>query len=438
VHRSAGDRSERRPLPQGFFTIWSTVAIDLIGFGIVLPILPQYAERFGASPTVTGLLVASFSVAQLVFAPIWGRLSDRIGRRPILVVSLFGTAVGSLLTGLAGGIFLLFLGRILDGASGASVSVAQAAANDLAPPRDRARLMGLLGAAFGVGFVMGPALGALGSSFGPQVPFYLAAGIAFVNAVIALVRLPETRRAEPATVHGSDRAEADGALLAGIAEIDGPGLVEPAHLGAPGGAVPHGGPSADVAGDGGLAVAPAVDTRAAIIRLITVSFVGMIAFSGFEATFALLGDRRLGLDQRSTGIVFAAIGLGLVAVQGGLVGRVVGSLHERRTMRLALVCNAAGLLLLAIDARWLTIGPALLLLIVGQGLLTPTMSSSVAGLAGRAAGRWLGWQQSAGGMARVIGPTAAGILFEHVGIGAPYVVGMVLVLLALSLVPTSI
>ncbi|MCB0874512.1 MAG: MFS transporter, partial [Thermoleophilia bacterium] len=118
---------ERRPLPPGFGVIWSTVAIDLIGFGIVLPILPRYAEEFGADPAMIGLLVASFSFAQMLAAPLVGKLSDRIGRKPVLIMSLFGTAVGSLLTGLAGSLFLLFAGRLIDGASGASVSVAQAA-----------------------------------------------------------------------------------------------------------------------------------------------------------------------------------------------------------------------------------------------------------------------------------------------------------------------
>ena len=153
--------TERRPIPRGFGVIWTTVAIDLIGFGIVLPILPQYAERFGAGAAVIGLLSASFSPAQLVFAPVWGKLSDRIGRKPIIIVSLFGTAIGSLVTGLAGALWLLFLGRIIDGISGASVSVAQAAVADIAPARERARYMGLIGAAFGVGFVAGPAIGAL-------------------------------------------------------------------------------------------------------------------------------------------------------------------------------------------------------------------------------------------------------------------------------------
>src|SRR5438270_8100191 len=114
-------RGERRPLPPGFGTIWTTVAVDLIGFGVVLPLLPLYAQRFHASATTVGALFASFSVAQLVFAPVWGRLSDRVGRKPVLVVSLAGTAVGSLLTGLAGSLAVVFVGRVVDGVSGASV-----------------------------------------------------------------------------------------------------------------------------------------------------------------------------------------------------------------------------------------------------------------------------------------------------------------------------
>ncbi|HEY6534024.1 MAG TPA: MFS transporter, partial [Acidimicrobiales bacterium] len=143
-HGRRGRSGSRAPLPKGFGVIWTTVAIDLVGFGLVLPILPQYAERFGAGAALIGVLSASFSLAQLLFAPAWGRLSDRFGRKPILLISLFGTALGSLLTGLAGSIWLLFLGRIIDGISGASVSVAQAAVGDVAPPSQRARLMGLL------------------------------------------------------------------------------------------------------------------------------------------------------------------------------------------------------------------------------------------------------------------------------------------------------
>ena len=190
---------ERTPLPPGFGAIWTTVAIDLIGFGIVLPILPRYAEDLSASPGVIGLVVASFSLAQMVGSPLIGRLSDRIGRKPVLILSLAGTAVGSLITGLAGTVWILLLGRIVDGLSGASVSVAQASVADVASPEERPRLLGLLGAAFGVGFVVGPAIGALAAFGGPHIPFFVASAIAGTNAIVALRRLPETHpRRQPA------------------------------------------------------------------------------------------------------------------------------------------------------------------------------------------------------------------------------------------------
>jgi len=424
VRRSSS--KQREPLPRGFGTIWTTVAVDLIGFGIVLPILPQYAERFGASPLTIGVLVASFSMAQLVFAPIWGRLSDRIGRKPVLLISLFGTAIGSLLTGVAPSIALLFLGRIIDGASGASVSVAQAAVADVAPARDRARLMGLLGAAFGVGFVAGPAIGAVGALINPRVPFYIAAAISAVNALVAIRRLPET-----SPQHGGIGHEAFADGVEGSAELERAGSLDGPQPGTPfeseTASVTAGEPTRGAGGRG-------VD-RHSIIRLITVSFVGMVAFSGFEATFALLTDARYGLTLSGTAGVFTVIGLALVVVQVSLVGRVNDRLGESPTLRAGLTANAIGLLLLAVDGGWVTLVASLTFLVVGQGLITPTLSSAVAGRAGRERGTWLGWQQSAGGLARIIGPITAGALFEHIGVGSPYVVGAVLALVALSLVP---
>ena len=425
------DRPARTPLPKGFGVLWLTVAVDLIGFGIVLPILPQYAERFGAGAALIGVLSASFSLAQLVFAPVWGRLSDRVGRKPLIILSLFGTAAGSLLTGLAGSMWILFAGRIVDGISGASVSVAQAAVGDLAAPRDRARLMGLIGAAFGVGFVAGPAIGGLAALASPKLPFFIAAAIAAVNGLVALRRLPETAHgvaghplARPEVVaareaeHARQIAEAefDGANIAAAPALDGPGIVEAGHLHAPDHTLPDA-------------------TRAIIMRLIVVAFVGVVAFSGFEATFSLLAQARFGLELAQTAGVFAGIGVVLVAVQGGLVGPVTRRLGEHGTMRFGLLANALGLGLLAIDLGWVGLVPALVLLTVGQGLLTPTLSSAVAGLAGRQRGQWLGWQQSAGGLARVIGPLVAGTLFQYMGVGVPYALGAALALLALLLLP---
>lgn len=388
--------------------------MDLIGFGIVLPLLPRYARDFGASGTTIGLLVASFSLAQLVMAPIMGRLSDRIGRRPVLLISLFGTALGSLLTGLAGSVGLLFVGRILDGASGASVSVAQASAADLAAPQDRARLMGLLGAAFGVGFVAGPALGALGSLSGPHVPFFIAAALSFANALVALKRLPETH-----PDLALDAAARDGERVAAAPSPDGPGLVEPGHLGAPG-------------ADATQADLPATGD---IRRLIALAFVAMVGFSGFEATFSLLGEARLDFTLATTGMVFTGIGIALVAVQVRGVQPATDALGELGVLRLGLLLNAVGLAVLAVDLAWAGLVVALALLVVGQGLLSPTLSAALASRAGSERGRWLGWQQSAGGVARVVGPVAAGALFEHVGTGAPSLVGAALMACALGLAP---
>ncbi len=372
------------------------VTIDLIGFGIVLPILPIYAKRFHISSFRAALLVAAFSGASFVFSPVWGRVSDRFGRKPVLLVSLAGTAVGSLLTGVAGGFALLLVGRIIDGASGASVSVAQAAAADLAGPSDRARLFGLLGAAFGVGFVAGPALGALAALWGPRLPFYLAAGLAAVNTVVASRRLKETH-------------------------VGGRGRLPAAELSQAAGEYRRSERWANLLGG----------SPAKLVPLLGVAFAAMVAFSGFEATFALFGQRRLGFGIASAAAVFTAVGALIVAVQVGAVGKVVGRFGETRTLVGGLGFNVVGLALLAVSHSWAAAAPALLALTVGQGLVQTTMASSLAGRAdpgGR--GRALGAQQSASGLARVAGPAIGGALLGAHASGWPYVAGAALTLVA--------
>ena len=382
----------RPPLPAGFGTIWTTVAIDLVGFGMIFPILPIYARRFHVSSAMATGLVAAFSAASFVFSPIWGRVSDKVGRKPVLLVSLAGTAVGSLLTGAAGGIGLLYIARVIDGASGASVSVAQAAVSDVAPDEQRPRLFGLLGAAFGIGFVAGPALGALAALWGPRVPFYAAAVLAGVNALVAIRRLPETHHPGKEVVEGR----------------------RPFAL-------------VNVAG-----------ARAAA-HLIGVAFFALLSFSAFEATFALFGQRRLGFDIGSSAAVFAVIGLLIVATQVGLVHPTVTRLGETGTLRAGLVGDAAGLLVLAFVRSWWSLVPALLALTIGQGLVQTTVSSTLAGRADpRRRGVLLGAQQSAGGLARVLGPLLGGFLFQQIGPGAPYIAGAAVVMLALLLLQSAV
>ena len=383
------DKAAKVPLPQGFGTIWLTVALDLVGFGIVVPILGRYAERFGASGLEVGLLFASFSLAQLVFAPILGRLSDRIGRKPVIMISLLGTAVGSFVTGAAGALWVLFLGRILDGASGASVAVAQGSVTDLAPPSERPRLLGLLGAAFGVGFVVGPALGGLASLGGEHIPFYVAGTVALINAAVAWRRLPETR---PADVRQAARETAKNDTGAKVRLW-------------------------------GLAVA---------------GFSAIVAFSGFEATFSLLAGDRFRLTEGGVAAIFVGVGIVLVGVQGGLIRPINAKLGTQRSLQVGLVLNSAGLIVLSAAENWTLLIVALALLTVGQGLVTPNLSSLVSGrVPDHRRGEALGFQQGVNAMGRVAGPAIAGVLYEHVSIGSPYLVGGALCGVALAVISSK-
>ncbi|MEP7045337.1 MAG: MFS transporter [Ilumatobacteraceae bacterium] len=382
IKRGVVAKRERRPVPKGYWTIWTTVALDLVGFGIIVPILGRYAERFGASGLTVGFLFASFSLAQLLCAPLLGRLSDRIGRKPVIVISLVGTAIGSFVTGAAGVLWLLFAGRIIDGASGGSLSVAQAAVADIAPEEDRPGLIGMLGAAFGVGFVLGPAIGGLAALGGPHVPFYVAGVLASINAVAAMIRLPETRPRDTTRKSGTK--------------------------------------------------AP-VSTY--LRHLAVIGFITVIAFTAFEATFSLFGDRRFGLTEASSAAVFLGVGLVLVAIQGGGYGRMAQRYGTQRLFEAGLVLLIAGLAVTAVATVWPVLILALLLLSAGQGVASPSITSLVTQHAPpERRGEALGYQQSATGVGRVLGPPAAGAMFDRVGIWSPYIGGAVLCAVATGLV----
>ncbi len=377
-------KRERTPMPAGFWPIWTTVALDLVGFGIVAPILGRYAKDFGANGLEVGLMFASFSVAQMIFAPILGKISDRIGRKPVIIVSLVGTAIGSFVTGIGGAMWVLFLGRIVDGASGASVAVAQGAIADIAPPERRAQLLGMLGAAFGLGFVVGPALGGLAALGGTHVPFFLAGTIAAINAVAAFIRLPETKtHVQPIEVHHASELSARSPVL---------------------------------------------------VRYAVVAVLSTIGFSGFEATFSLFGGERFNLTVGSSAMVFLFVGVILTIVQGGLIGPLTKKFGSRTLMRASLPVVAAGLVVLAFTPtmQWAMLFAAMVLVSVGQGIASPSVTSLVTEAApANKRGEALGYQQSAGAFARIAGPVIAGALFDHVGIGSPYLVGGILFIAAL-------
>jgi MFS family permease len=370
---------KRESLPRGFWVIWSTVALDMVGFGIVAPILGRYADRFGANGFEVGLLFASFSLAQMVFAPILGRWSDRIGRKPVLIISLLGSAVGSFITGAAGALWVLFAGRIIDGASGASISVAQGAVTDIGSPQQRARMLGLLGMAFGVGFVIGPALGGLASLGGPHVPFYLAGVLALINAGAAIIRLPETRTRE--------------------------------HRGV-------------------LPVRRRTSPRT-ITSYVVIGFLATVPFAGFEATFSLFGGRRFNFTEGSTALVFLGVGVLMSVVQGALISPFTKRFGSVRLVVFGQAFVAVGLLALGASTMLAALCFSLVLMVLGAGVATPSLTALVANSADDdRRGEMLGVQQSASAFARVIGPPLAGLAFDGIGIGAPYTLGAMLCLAA--------
>jgi DHA1 family tetracycline resistance protein-like MFS transporter len=356
--------------------IFTTVFIDLLGFGIVIPVLPFYAEgtQFNATPRTVGLLFASYSVMQLIFSPVLGRLSDKYGRRPVLLISIIGTGIGFLILGFAKTLWMLFLGRILDGISGGNISTAQAYIADITTKEDRAKGMGLLGAAFGLGFIFGPAIGGILSHWGIHVPFLFAAGLCFANAILLYFTLPET-------VTPDHPARVSAARGRGFTQLIN-SLKQP-RLG----------------------------------FILTIYFLFIVAFSIMTTSFSLYTMFRFGYDAHHNGYLFAYVGLIAVLIQGVLIGRLV-----RRFGELWLVIVGALFFALSLFAVPF-VGPnsgGLVALLIGGGIFslgnslsTPALNSLASKSVGPAEqGSVLGVTQSAASLARAVGPSIAALLIH--------------------------
>ncbi len=336
----------------------------MLGFGIVIPVLPLYAEGEGAikaSDAQLAWIVGIYSLLQLVCAPLFGKLSDRIGRKPVLVVSILGTAVGFVVLGAATTVWMLILGRIIDGASGGNISTAMACIADVTTKENRSRNMGLVGAAFGLGFMLGPAIGGvLSKHFGLATPFYFAAGLALLNALLVWLRLPETLTAE-SRARAKERATV--------------------------GEVFHGG-------------------RAGMITAILASQLAAVTgFSIMTALFALYCEKRFGYDTAQVGYILAYVGLLGVLFQGGLLRRLLKKPIEKELAVIGAVVLALSMAALPFTH---TLGVLLVVcfgISLGNSFVTPTLN----GLASRSTdahcqGRLLGLMQSAGSLGRFLGP----------------------------------
>ncbi|MDX9952489.1 MAG: MFS transporter [Anaerolineae bacterium] len=363
------------------------VFVDVLGFSLILPLLPYYADTFGASATVIGFLLASNAVTQLLGAPMLGRLSDRYGRRPLLIVSLIGTLGSFLLLGFARSLWMVFLSRILDGLLGGDITLAQAYISDITDSKDRAKGLGLIGAAFGLGFILGPAMGgALSAGGNYSLPAFIAAAIAAVNLVGVLLWLPESlpaqnqmeRRTSPET------------------RFSLPLLWKALHL-------PCVGP------------------------LLNMQLFYRLAFTVFETIFSTYALYRFALTAQSTSYVLAYVGIVVVIVQGGAIGALTKRFSERR-----LTLAGIGLLLAAL-LGWAaapSVGALLVVLVplsLASGILNTVLNSQLSkAVPPEEVGGALGLSSALGSFARIISPVAGGFLLERLGTWAPGIAAAVI------------
>ena len=367
-------------------TLFLIVFTDLVGFGIVIPLLPLYAEHFHPAPWQFGLLMSAYSAMQFVFSPILGRLSDRVGRRPVLLISLAGSVTGFVLFALAHSLAWLFASRLLAGACGGNIATAQAVIADTTPPEKRAHGMGLIGAAFGLGFIAGPALAGLLAPISLSAPGWGAAVFSVAAWTMTLLFLPETRPAA-----GPDRS-----------------------------AVPASGLGRLRYAFGHTELAP----------LMAIGFLFVTGFAAFEVTFAQFVHERLGLAHSGVGFLFVYIGVLAAAVQGGLVGRATRRFGERKLLLGGLTLGTTGLVLLSLTHTLAGVMAVLPLASLGAGLCTPSLSSLISRAAsGEHQGGVLGVAQACGAFARIVGPLA-GTFALGFSVQMPYFIGGAVMLLA--------
>jgi MFS family permease len=374
--------ANKKPQRAQLAVLFSVVVVDLIGFGIVMPILPFYAREFGANAAVLGLLLTSYAAAQFVFAPVWGRLSDRVGRRKVLIATIGGTSAALLVLGLAPSLAWMFAARLLGGAFAANVSVASAYITDVTDEADRTRFMGLLGASFGVGFVLGPAIGGLLAPYGHHVPMVTAAGIAACNAVYAAFVLREPP-------HRSEGALAVGRL--------------------------------------------AVLRTPAVRRLCLANLLFSLGVTQLETVFAFFMADRFGYDARQVAFVLVGMAVVMGGIQGGAMRPLAARIAERRLV-------SAGSALLALAFATMAWAPSVALLLlplgvsaVGRGIAQPSLMSlaSFAAPPGQR-GLVMGSFQSAASLARVFGPVSAGLLYDQ-SLAGPFQLAAVLLALVVIL-----
>ena len=373
------------------------VFIDLVGFGVIIPLLPFFAEHFAASPATVGLLMATYSLGQFIAAPFWGRTSDRVGRRPILLITLAGGALSYVVLGYADSLWMLFLARALGGFMAGNISTAFAYIADITTAENRAKGMGVIGAAFGLGFIAGPAIGGILAGPDPlnanfQLPALAAAGLSLTALVMAIFMLKESLSDElRRSLAGKSRARRAQQFRQALAR---PNL--------------------------GL--------------MIGLSFLATFVFAGMETTFAMWSERRFDWGPQQNGYLFAFVGILSAIIQGGLIGRLVNRFGETGLVVQGAAALAIGMPAIPFANSLAALLAAMAIVAYGFSVINPTLNSLISLQVGpEEQGGIMGASRSATTMARVVGPVWAGMLFAVLGMDWPYFAGAAVMLVVAGL-----
>ncbi len=381
-------RLRRSPLAFIFITVF----IDLMGYGMVIPLLPFFVQRQDAGATAAGALGSLYALMQLIAGPILGALSDRYGRRPVLLICLLGTATGYLILGFANSLPLIFIAIMIDGITGGNLSTAYAYIADVTTNENRARGMGLVGAAFGLGLMAGPAIGGLLSAYGLSVPAFFACALSLSNVVFGFFVLPESLPQEKRMPIDSWRALNWLTQLIGVLRIS------------------------------------------TIRLLLLATFTLNLAFAGLQTNFPLFSQARFGWDATRNGIFFAFVGVCAVLVQGILYGQIQPRVGEKRLAIIGLTLMAISLAAVATAPYDWLMYPIVALGALGSGLSIPSITGLVSQrVPPGTQGRLMGGTQVVLNLALILGPIIAGVSFEHIDVAAPYWLGSVFAIIALTL-----
>ncbi|MFC4319991.1 MFS transporter [Litchfieldia salsa] len=365
--------------------LFAVMFLVMVGFGIIIPVMPFYAEQIGASPTQLGLLMAVYSLMQLIFAPMWGRISDRIGRRPIIMVGIFGLALSFFLMAFSSTLWMLFAARIVGGFfSSANMPTVMAYVADVTSEEDRGKGMGIIGASVGLGFIFGPAIGGIFSQGSLQTPFLLAGTSALLTFFIVMLFLKESLTLEQRSSQSKKRVS----LLKGL---QGP-----------------------------------------VSTLYILQLFVSLSLSGLEATFAYFAFERANLGSVELGYIFMIMGFAGALVQGGLVGRLTKKYGEGKVIQLGIIISMIGFSLILLTDSFITAAIYLTIFGVGNGFIRPSVSSLLTKRSTTGHGSTTGLLSSFDSLGRIIGPPLGGILYS-VSIGLPYISGVILSLIAFLL-----